>query len=152
MRLHPEGTNLEIIQTDLDTFVYETLGKFLLLQFQMTIERTEMSENEYNFTLDILNASIPDFPQLCDEDTLLTELVTSFVIDDEINTPLNITATEQWDCDSVEPEILSLGLEPGTTGSGCSLANKGDKPFSDLFLLLILFPLIIRLRKFWKRK
>lgn len=152
VRLHPEGTNLEIIQTDLDTFVYETPGKFLLLQFQMTIERTEMSENEYNFTLDILNASIPDFPQLCDENTLLTELVTSFVIDDDINTPLNITATEQWDCESVEPNELTIGMEPNTIGSGCSLANKGDKPFSDLFLLLILFPLIIRLRKFWKRK
>jgi len=152
VRLHPEGTNLEIIQTDLDTFVYETPGKFLLLQFQMTIERTGMNESDYNFTLDISSASIPDFPQLCDENTLLTELVTSFVIDDEINTPLNITATGQWDCDSVEPEILSLGLELGTTGSGCRLANKGDKPFSDLFLLLILFLLIIRLRKFWKRK
>ncbi len=109
-----------------------------------------MLENEYNFTLDILNASIPDSPQLCDENTLLTELVTSFVIDDDINTPVNITAIEQWDCDSAKPELLSIGLDTSSTGGGCSLAGKGANTPSDLFLLLILFSLLIRLRRFWK--
>lgn len=148
--LLPMDTNTVSTTAKSATVIYETPDD-VTPSFRMSIEKNDTTNDLFLFTLDVNDASIPISPVLCNGDPPTTELLTSFTVDDNFNTPLRVTAMESWRCDTLEPQKLSIGISQQDGGGGCSLASPGTKFEFPMFILLILLPLFLRLRKLVKR-
>ena len=148
--LLPTDTNKVNITAKSASVIYET-PEYLTPSFQMSIEKKDSINGLFLFNLDVSDASIPLSPVLCKGDKLTTELLTSFTVYDNFNTPLRVTAMESWLCDDLEPQKLTIGISQQDAGSGCSLASPETKFEFPMFILLILLPMFLRLRKLVKR-